>query len=311
MSLPYLHHLTTITLAIVMASSCSAPVNDATPQPEETAEQPLAPAVAVWMVTDDMNAPESAFLHVESDSIFVSLINGDTGARDGNGHIAQLAPDGTVINAFWATDLNAPKGLRSHNDTLWVTDLDEVVGLDLASGEVTSRVKIEGAQFLNDLATGPDGTVYVSDNRASRIYAILDGEVSVFAEGDVVEVPNGLLVDGNHLVVGSMSQSTGEDSEPGHLFGLDLTTKEKTVLSSESIGTIDGVESDGHGGYIVTNVLAGLAVHVDASGATQTIKNFEGLVAADLAYDTARKQIIVPHLFQNQVGAYDVSDVLE
>ena len=61
----------------------------------------------------------------------------------------------------------------------------------------------------------------------------------------------------------------------------------------------------------MTNVLAGLAVHVDASGATQTIKNFEGLVAADLAYDTARKQIIVPHLFQNQVGAYDVSDVLE
>ena len=77
MSLHYLHYLTTITLAIVMASSCSAPVNDATPQPEETAEQPLAPAAAVWMVTDDMNAPESAFLHVESDSIFVSLINGD------------------------------------------------------------------------------------------------------------------------------------------------------------------------------------------------------------------------------------------
>ena len=81
------------------------------------------------------------------------------------GHISRLAADGKVVNAKWATGLNAPKGLRSVGGTLWVTDIDEVVAIEIASGRITSRVKIDGAKFLNDLATAPDGTVYASDSR--------------------------------------------------------------------------------------------------------------------------------------------------
>ena len=44
-------------------------------------------------------------------------------------------------------------------------------------------MKVDGAQFLNDLATAPDGTVYVSDSMLSRIYAVKDGKSSVFVEG--------------------------------------------------------------------------------------------------------------------------------
>ena len=65
--------------------------------------------------------------------------------------------------------LNAPKGLRSYRGTLWAADIDEVVGLDVASGQVTSRIKIADAKFLNDLATAPDGTIYTSDSFANRI----------------------------------------------------------------------------------------------------------------------------------------------
>ena len=73
-----------------------------------------------------------------------------------------------------------------------------MVGIDIASGKITPRVKIEGAQFLNDLATAPDGTVYVSDSTTLRdLRRCKDGKASVFVEGaDVVEQPNGLLVDG-------------------------------------------------------------------------------------------------------------------
>ena len=59
-------------------------------------------------------------------------------------------------------------------------------------------MKIDGAQFLNDLATAPDGTVYVSDSAALKIFEVRNGKASVFVEGgDVVEQPNGLLVDGD------------------------------------------------------------------------------------------------------------------
>ena len=81
-----------------------------------------------------MNAPESAYYDAASKSVFVSSINGQIAEKDGNGYISRLSPDGKVINAKWATGLNAPKGLRSVGGTLWVTDIDEVVGLEIATG---------------------------------------------------------------------------------------------------------------------------------------------------------------------------------
>ena len=268
-------------------------------------------ATPVWMVSEAMHAPESAFLDHESDALFVSLIVGDPGERDGTGHIARLTRDGEVVDATWVTGLNAPKGLRAHDGTLWVADLDEVIAIDIESAEITSRLTVEGAVFLNDVATGPDGTVYVSDTNGYRIFAIQDGSASVFAEGEVVESPNGLLVEGDRLLVGSMQQGADPESAPGQLFALDLATGEKTVLSSEPIGTIDGIELDGRGGYILTNVLEGQVVHVAPSGDARIILTFGDDVAADHAYDAEHQRVIVPHLFQNKVGAYDVSGLLD
>ncbi len=301
------------TVAGSLSLACSAPADDAEapPPPVEDVAPSGEPSTAVWTVSEAMNAPESAFLHVESDSLFVSLIDGDPGGRDGTGHIARLTPDGEVVDATWVTGLNAPKGLRAHDGTLWVADLDEVIAIDIETAEITFRLTVDGAVFLNDVATGPDGTVYVSDTNGYRIFAVKDGTASVFAEGEVVEAPNGLLVDGGRLLVGSMRQAADEESAPGRLFALDLATGEKTVLSSEPIGTIDGIEVDGRGGYILTNVFEGQVVHVAPSGEVRVLMNFGDDVAADHAYDRERQRVIVPHLFQNKVGAYDVSGVFE
>ena len=308
-----LRSLVAATAASCLFLACSAPADDAEapPTPVEAVAPSGERSTAVWMVSEAMHAPESAFLHTESDSLFVSLIDGDPAERDGTGHIARLTPDGEVLDATWVTGLNAPKGLRAHDGTLWVADLDEVIAIDIERAEITSRLTVDGAIFLNDLATGPDGTVYVSDTNGFRIFAIKDGTASVFAEGEVVESPNGLLVDGGRLLVGSMRQAADPESAPGRLFALDLATGEKTVLSSEPIGTIDGVEIDGRGGYILTNVLEGQVVHVSPSGAVRVLMSFGDDVAADHAYDRERQRVIVPHLFQNKVGAYDVSGFLQ
>src|SRR5215510_3909136 len=81
---------------------------------------------ALWTLSADVNAPESAYYDATSNAIFVSSINGDVLAKDGNGYISRLGADGKVVNAKWATGLNAPKGLRSVGGTLWVTDIDQV-----------------------------------------------------------------------------------------------------------------------------------------------------------------------------------------
>jgi sugar lactone lactonase YvrE len=231
---------------------------------EEPAAQPEAAAPAAsaappgrissgWTVADGVETPESAYVDTASGSIFVSMVAGEPGARDGNGRIMKLAPDGTVVAAAWVTGLNAPKGLRSHDGTLWTADIDEVVAIDIAEGRVVSKLKIDGAQFLNDVAVADDGTVYVSDMLASRIYAVKDGSATIFAEGDDIEYPNGLLVEGNRLIVGGWGKPEPDFSTkvPGHLFALDLTSKQKTLITPMPLGNLDGVESDGRGGYVV------------------------------------------------------------
>jgi hypothetical protein len=320
---------------------------------------------ALWTLSADVNAPESAYYDAASNAIFLSSINGDVLAKDGNGYISKLAADGKVVNAKWATGLNAPKGLRSVAGTLWVTDIDEVVAIEIASGRITSRVKIDGAKFLNDLATAPDGTVYASDSQTFRIYAVKDGKASMFVEvAEPIETPNGVLVDGNRLIVGTMGApvaqgaqgaqgargaqgaegargAQGAQSAPaapsapiapgapsapsaprapsaptapsapsgGRLLAFDLATRARTVITPQPIGGIDGIESDGRGGFLVTDVFGMRLLHVSASGTTRTLLRFTA-AGADFGYIASRQIAVVPFLFSNSVAAYDLSGVL-
>jgi sugar lactone lactonase YvrE len=173
---------------------------------------------------------------------------------------------------------------------------------------VASRIKIDGAQFLNDVATGPDGTVYVSDMMANKIYTVKDGKAALFAEGEQLEYPNGLLVDGDRLVVGGWGKPEADFTTkvPGRLFALDLKTRQKTLITPEPFANLDGVESDGRGGYLVTDWLGGKVMHITPNGDVHPLKTFmQG--TADHAYIPSRGLIIVPHMNENKVAAYDLS----
>jgi hypothetical protein len=271
----------------------------------------------LWNLGGDFNAPESAFYDAGSNAVFVSSINGQILEKDGNGFISRLSTDGKVVNAKWATGLHAPKGLRSVGGTLWVSDIDEVVAIDIASARILRRVRVDGAQFLNDLATAPDGTVYVSDSNLSRIYQVKDGVSSVFVEGaDVVEQPNGLLVDGGRLVLGTIGpapqpgqgrgRGPGGPGPGGHLFAFDLRSKVRTTLTTERVGGIDGIEPDGRGGLVVTDVIGARLLHVNAAGAVRVLAKFTA-GGADFGYVAATRTAVIPFLFENRVTAYDLT----
>lgn len=270
-----------------------------------------APLAGGWTTSEGIATPESVYYDAASGFVFSSQIDGMPDGRDGNGRIVKLGGDGHVVAADWVTGLNAPKGLRSHDGTLWTADLDEVVGIDIGSGTVTSRVKIDGAQFLNDVAVGADGTVYVSDMMANRIYSVRDGKASVFAEGEQLEWPNGLLVDGNRLIVGGWGKPKADFSTdvPGRLFALDLQTKQKTLITPKPFANIDGLELDGRGGYIVTDYLKGKVMQVSAAGEARDLRTFKP-GTADLGF-APPAVALVPHMNENRVASYDLSDVLK
>ena len=298
----------------LLLSACGRSETPAEP-PAAEAHDPAAhaaPVTAGWTATDGIETPESVYVDPSSGFIFVSQIAGAPDGRDGNGRIVKLGGDGTVVSSTFTTGLNAPKGLRSHGGTLWTADLDEVVAIDVETGTVRSRLKIAGALFLNDVTVGQDGTVYVSDMMANRIYAVRDGMASVFAEGEQLEWPNGLLVDGTRLIVGGWGKPEADFSTkvPGRLFALDLQTKQKTLITPKPFANIDGVELDGRGGYIVTDYVAGKVLQVTASGEARELRQFMP-GTADFAFVPAGNVLIVPHMNENKVAAYDLSDVLK
>ena len=269
--------------------------------------QAVTPAVPVWSVTEGMDSPESVYYDSTSGFVFSSQIGGDAAAKDGNGRIVKLTFDGKMVDANWITGLNGPKGLRASRGTLYVADIDEIVGIDIAAGKIASRVKTD-AKFLNDLATAPEGSVYATDSFQNRVYVVRNGMASVFVESPKLELPNGILVDGNRLIVATDGRpGRGGGGTPGSLFAVDIASREITQLTTQSIGTPDGIELDGRGGFIVADVGGGRIFHVSANGDARQIMQLDRQ-PADISYVPSRKLLLVPHLGLNRVSAYDLSD---
>jgi hypothetical protein len=270
---------------------------------------PTVPAVPLWSVTDGIDSPESVYYDATSGFLFSSQIGGDASARDGNGRIVKLTVDGKVVDANWAKGLDAPKGMRAYRATLYVADIDQVVGFDIGSGREVSRVKIADAKFLNDLCTGPDGAIYTTDSFANRVWVIRNGAASLFSDAPQLQLPNGILVDGNKVIVATDGTAgRGGAGTPGSLFAIDIATKAITQVTNQSIGTPDGLESDGRGGFITSDVAGGRVFHVTRSGEARQIRMLDRQ-PADIGFIPARNLLVVPHLGLNRVSAYDLSDL--
>lgn len=266
-----------------------------------------------WSVSDGIDTPESTYFDAASGSVFVSQVGLRPGGspldKDGNGAIAKLTADGKVVAAKWVTGLNSPKGLRSHGGTLWVADVDEVVGIDIASGRTATRVPVPGAKALNDVATGADGTVYVSDTLTGKIHSIRDGRVATVSEGEQLEAPNGLLVEGDSLIVAAWGKPEPDFSTkvPGRLYRLNIATGTKTLITPAPLGNLDGVESDGRGQYLVSDWGSGRIYRIARDGTLRTLLQLKK-GAADIAYLPASRTLIVPHMLDNRVQAYRLAD---
>ena len=265
----------------------------------------------VWSIgqAEGVQAPESAYYDAASRSLFVSQMGaGGATGKDGDGFVSRLDTAGTVLEHQWASGLNAPKGMRAHDDTLWVADIDRLVAIRIAGGEIVREVAVPDARFLNDVACGDDGAVYVSDMATGRIHRYKDGRLSVFAEGDAIEHPNGLLVEKDRLIVASWGRGLGADfgtETPGGVFALDLTTRARTDLTAEPFGNLDGLEADGQGGYVVTDWVAGKVYRVANGGARALLSLPKG--AADIAFLTDTRRLIVPEMLENKITAFDLS----
>jgi hypothetical protein len=78
----------------------------------------------------------------------------------------------------------------------------------------------------------------------------------------------------------------------------------------DAVGGIDGIEPDGRGGLLITDVIGARLLHVAASGQTRVLAKFSG-GGADFGYIESKRIAVVPFLAANAVSAYDLTTSLK
>lgn len=250
----------------------------------------------LWESDSVFKVPESVFFDKNKSLLYVSNIEGtEPWGRDGKGSIGKMGVDGKVIDAEWVKGFNAPKGMTMRDNTLYVADMDQVVAIDTRTGTILSRIQIEGAQGLNDISVSQDGSLYVSDSRARRLYKIEQGAATVFLSD--LKGPNGVLCQENKLFI----------LDAGALYSVKAD-KSLEKLAEGMEGGTDGVEEVKPGEYIVS-CWQGLVYHVSGNGKTEILLDTRSdkKNAADIGYDAVKKIVYVPTFWKNTVVAYQIN----
>jgi sugar lactone lactonase YvrE len=256
--------------------------------------------------TKGLAQPESVVVDPATGAIYVSNIAGAVMQKDGNGFIAKLNGDGKVMTRQWVKGLDAPTGLALHDRTLYVADVDQLVEINAASGEILKRYPAKGATFLNDVAVDAGGTVYVSDTPTNTIWRLKDGSFEPWLANDKLNGPNGLLVQGDTLIVASLGRipSVGQKQELAGLSQISLKDQSVSPLGNgQPIGNLDGLELLQPGVYLVTDWAAGALYRVDAKGKAERLIDLnQG--SADLTYLPDKEIVLIPMMLDNSLVAY-------
>ena len=128
----------------------------------------------LWETPDDLKNPESVVYAPKQNVLFVSNIDGKPDQKDQSGFISKVSPsNGSIVELNWITGLNAPKGMAIYDNNssrLYVSDITDLVEIDIGSGKIIKRFNAPGSTFLNDVALDDQGNIYVSDTVTNTIY---------------------------------------------------------------------------------------------------------------------------------------------
>ena len=305
---------------IVLFSGNSINLYNNNNQAQAQKQVELAKINKLWETANDLKNPESVAYSPKLNVLFVSNVNGKPTEKDQNGFISKVSPaNGSIIELNWVTGLNAPKGiaLSNNNNKLFVSDLTDLVEIDINTGKIIKRFNAPGSAFLNDVVSDKQGNIYLSDTITNTIYK-LDGNnitstLQPWLQNAQLNGPNGLHVDEskNKLIVASL----GKFSKPGAgIEVVDLKNKTITPLGKEGttspFGGLDGIESDPTGErYYVTDNPAGKLYLVNADGTGYgTLIDLHTQGAADLGSIPSQSTIIIPLMQDNKLVAYKLAE---
>ncbi|MCG8413034.1 MAG: SMP-30/gluconolactonase/LRE family protein [Pseudomonadales bacterium] len=227
-------------------------------------------------------------------NLILAMNTGERGdGTENDGFVSRINPDGSVHTPKWigvtrdGLELHHPLGSAVSNGVLYTVDVGYVRSFDLATGRPLKSVAVPGSTILNGIAVDDDGTAYVSNTRDPElIYKITaDDEVSIFAEGAPLAVPNGVALDpdGNIVVVNIADNAVISYSPDGEVVRVENAVE----------GGNDGVVVLDDGTKYVSSVRFGSVSRIRPGEEAEIIAS--GIPsAASMCYDSVQNQLVIP-----------------
>lgn len=283
-------------IMIFALGSCQSPAQ--TEQAKEESSESSSSPTLLWETDTLLKTVESVIYDPASNFIYTANINGHFMKKDGNGFISKLDLTGKIIEEKWVETMDAPTGLGIYNGKLYTTDIDRIVEIDIEQGKILNIYPVEGAKAFNDIAIGPDGTVYASDTGGNQIFSLKDGKTELVKDG--IDTPNGLLWEGNRFLV---TQWT-----PQSISELDLSTGELTLIGTGVNGS-DGLEAAGNGTYLASGFYGEIYLLEPKMKKKLILDTREAQIkSADIDYIQSEKLLLVPTMDGNKVMAYQLEE---
>ncbi|MEZ4309548.1 MAG: hypothetical protein R3F14_16040 [Polyangiaceae bacterium] len=257
-----------------------------------------------FTVVKGFTGAESCLWDPVSEHWYVSNIappvSGDLTELDGEGWISKVDKDLNLVEEKWVMGLDTPAGLRLLNGELFVCNISQIHGFEVATGDLVETHIFPSAVLLNDPAIdAAKDMVYATDTFGDAIYEMKIGQVGsealLVASAELMG-PNGLLFDAGKLYVGSLV-----DFNPANLGPfLSVNPNSKAITQvGTTLGKWDGLEK-WQGAYLLSDNAAGKLVLIQPDGTSEVLFDLftdHGFApAADIGVDPATGTICVPNL---------------
>ncbi len=248
----------------------------------------------IWKTEQKLQTPESVLYYPKDNILFVSNIAGNPTDKDNIGFISKVDLQGNILDLKWVEGISAPKGMAINNGKLYVSNIDELVEIDIAKAKISKRYKAPGATFLNDVAVNRYGTVFVSDMGQNTIWYLHGNKFEIWLTSDDLKKPNGLYAEQNHLLIGNKD----------YILKVHYKSKQAEYYIKNT-GSIDGLVPTGTGVYLISDWVGN--VYKVAAG-KEKLKIFssgdKNINAADIEYIQTKNMLLIPTFFDNRVAAY-------
>ena len=227
------------------------------------------------------------------------------GKNPGNGmdynmdYVSKFNLNGELLEKKAVPNLTAPTGLCIYNDYLYIVERFGIVKFDLKNKECT-RYRIITTKFLNDVAVDSEENIYVTVSDTDIIYRIRDSKVEKWFESPQISNPNGILYDGDKVVVGVCSDNT--------LKSISIADRKLKLeaVAGKGFGVIDGLKKYGND-YLISHYEGTiLLLHSDGRITEVLDTSKKGIYCADFEFIVEQSLFIIPTLKNNKVSLYKI-----